>query len=275
MIKAILIFITYFLSKGNLNELVEEKHLFYFFKNFKTVECSKKWQNFGFVKFQTEENAYKAYITMNGRMLMGKPIRIEFQDKKKCVSNLRMSTANINTQEPDTNTLTSTLLSSLISSLIASSSLNGNKPNSKQNTFIDTNQLIKFACSENVTNDTEKKQLDEVEQCEYCSSSSSDSGCLSTSSLNEEDFLNSDTSDDASEMPTDAESFGLEIADECIQAFETKRFVYCLETDRIEKKELEQGFYCSVNKTSSLFINPKDILVKIDSDQINEYVLFP
>ena len=41
------------------------------------------------------------------------------------------------------------------------------------------------------------------------------------------------------------------------------------------RKKLDFGVYRSINHTFSLFIEPQDILKKLDSDEYEEYVLFP
>jgi len=96
---------------------------------------------------------------------------------------------------------------------------------------------------------------------------------------------NSDTSDDASEIPTDSECLNdLDLLDEietlsdqcqdCV--IEPKKYNQIIEKDgSLARKKLEYGIYRSINQTFSLFIEPQDILKKLDSDEYDEYVLFP
>lgn len=94
---------------------------------------------------------------------------------------------------------------------------------------------------------------------------------------------NSDTSDDASEIPTDSEGLtdldildDLEVDSACHECVEPKKFIQTIEKDgSLVRKKLDYGIYRSINHTFSLFIEPQDILKKLDSDEYDEYVLFP
>lgn len=94
---------------------------------------------------------------------------------------------------------------------------------------------------------------------------------------------NSDTSDDASEIPTDSEGLtdldildDLEVDSACNECVEPKKFNQTIEKDgSLVRKKLDYGIYRSINHTFSLFIEPQDILKKLDSDEYDEYVLFP
>lgn len=110
---------------------------------------------------------------------------------------------------------------------------------------------------------------------------------------------NSDTSDDASEIPTDSECLNdLDLLDEietlsvdqcqdCTTTATTgvatlaigepkSKYNQLIEKDgTLVRKKLDFGVYRSINHTFSLFIEPQDILKKLDSDEYEEYVLFP
>jgi len=109
---------------------------------------------------------------------------------------------------------------------------------------------------------------------------------------------NSDTSDDASEIPTDSE-VGLENDLDLLDEIDTlsveqqqqqqqcqecaigengakSKYNQLIEKDgTLVRKKLDFGVYRSINQTFSLFIEPQDILKKLDSDEYEEYVLFP
>jgi RNA recognition motif-containing protein len=71
---------------GNLHASLQEIDLIQVFRPFgRIVECCKKWLHFGFVKFSTEEEACRAYVTLNGFRLKGRPMRLEFQNRTKKV----------------------------------------------------------------------------------------------------------------------------------------------------------------------------------------------
>jgi len=103
---------------------------------------------------------------------------------------------------------------------------------------------------------------------------------------------NCDTSDDASEIPTDSdclneldliEEFPLE--SDCDSACSTTTSDECLELNRFNqvidkegnmtRKKLDYGIYRSINQTLSLFIEPNDILKQMDASEYDEYNLFP
>jgi hypothetical protein len=72
---------------GNLHASLQEIDLIQVFRPFgRIVECCKKWLHFGFVKFSTEEEACRAYVTLNGFRLKGRPMRLEFQNRTKKVT---------------------------------------------------------------------------------------------------------------------------------------------------------------------------------------------
>lgn len=93
---------------------------------------------------------------------------------------------------------------------------------------------------------------------------------------------NSDTSDDASEIPSETDSLdllddldSLDACQECTLE-PSKKYNQIIEKDgTLVRKKLEYGIYRSINHTFSLFIEPQDILKKLDSDEYDEYVLFP
>lgn len=112
---------------------------------------------------------------------------------------------------------------------------------------------------------------EEVEEEEEDSHSDTDSDC--------------DTSDDASEIPTDAECLNeldlidenfLNGADEDAEYVDIIRYNNVVEKDgTIIRKKLNMGIYKSMNQTLSLFIEPHDVLKQMDLDEFNEYTLFP
>ena len=115
---------------------------------------------------------------------------------------------------------------------------------------------------------------------------------------------NCDTSDDASEIPTDSdclndldlmndEEFPLESGDDCCDSAcsnssnsgsndggevecELNRFNQVIDKEgNMARKKLEYGIYRSINQTLSLFIEPNDILKQMDASEYDEYNLFP
>lgn len=98
-----------------------------------------------------------------------------------------------------------------------------------------------------------------------------------------------DTSDDASDIPSEADGDSdclndLDLLDEnflngseyeCDE--ETKYFNQVMDKDgSVTRKKLENGIiYKSVNSTFSLYIEPHDILKQVDTDEFDEYSLFP
>jgi hypothetical protein len=115
---------------------------------------------------------------------------------------------------------------------------------------------------------------------------------------------NCDTSDDASEIPTDSDclndldlmndEFPLESGDDCCDSacssssstaasttddnnsVELNRFNQVIDKEgNMARKKLEYGIYRSINQTLSLFIEPSDILKQMDASEYDEYNLFP
>lgn len=90
----------------------------------------------------------------------------------------------------------------------------------------------------------------------------------------------SDTSDDASDIP-DSECLddlaSLEDLEDPYAVEQTAHiFNQVMEKDgTILRKKLDYGIYRSINKTLSLFIEPHDVLKKVDTDDYEEYSLFP
>jgi len=91
-----------------------------------------------------------------------------------------------------------------------------------------------------------------------------------------------DTSDDASEFPLDSDCLNdldlMEFNDLNKNDFaDLNRYSQVMEKDgTMAKKKLKYGcIYRSINQTMSLFIEPNDILKQMDSDEYDEYVLFP
>jgi len=288
---------------GNLHDTLEEKHLMSLFKSFRVVECSKNWPHFGFVKFQTEDEACQAYVKYNGKSVMGRALRLEFQNKAKrkaMLHSMRISQSiefinsriqkeyNVphrkvnNTNNSgvfNENTLTETLLSSLITSLLTVTSTTGTSGD-------DNKPVAKNEPSPPPPPATTTIETTTSEACGY----SSDSGCRSTSSLGgcgagNTDCSNtdyeSDTSDDASDIHTgdsdclnDLKTLHSSL-DRLINLKQTVFWYVDGKQRQINRKKLEPGVYCSVNETSSLYSEPLDVLVKVADDQINEYVLFP
>jgi len=105
---------------------------------------------------------------------------------------------------------------------------------------------------------------------------------MSVTDLDDCEDSDSDTSDDASDIPDsecldDLASLGdLDDLYPCGGSVEAQELNQVIEKDgSILRKKLEFGIYRSINQTLSLFIEPQDILKKIDCDEYNEYLLFP
>lgn len=108
---------------------------------------------------------------------------------------------------------------------------------------------------------------------------------------------NCDTSDDASEIPTDSDclndldlmndEFPLESGDDCCDSacssgnddsssVELNRYNQVIDKEgNMARKKLDYGIYRSINQTLSLFIEPNDILKQMDASEYDEYNLFP
>jgi len=105
----------------------------------------------------------------------------------------------------------------------------------------------------------------------------------------------SDTSDDASDIPTDSDSLNdIDILEDTHNETEShdnaemsllkpspppassSSFNQVINKDgSIVRKKLESGIYCSVNKTFTFFIEPQDVLKRVELSEYNEYTLFP
>lgn len=96
-----------------------------------------------------------------------------------------------------------------------------------------------------------------------------------------------DTSVDASEIPSDSECLNdLDLIEENFLVGDdefdeatneqTGRYNQVIEKDgSMVRKKLEYGIYRSINQTLSLFIEPQDILKQMDTNEYEEYNLFP
>ncbi len=104
---------------------------------------------------------------------------------------------------------------------------------------------------------------------------------LSVSDVDNRDTEDSDqTSDDASDIPDSECLDDLASLDDLEDPFSmdqtAKVFNQVMEKDgSILRKKLDYGIYRSVNHTLSLFIEPEDVLKKVDIDEYEEYSLFP
>lgn len=106
---------------------------------------------------------------------------------------------------------------------------------------------------------------------------------IQVSAENDEDNQSdsdSDTSDDASDIPDSECLDDLASLDDLDENFsleqDAKMFNQVLEKDgSILRKKLDYGIYRSINQTFSLFIEPQDVLKKIDTEEYIEYSLFP
>lgn len=104
---------------------------------------------------------------------------------------------------------------------------------------------------------------------------------LSVSDVDNRDTEDSDqTSDDASDIPDSECLDDLASLDDLEDPFgmeqTAKIFNQVMEKDgSILRKKLDYGIYRSVNQTLSLFIEPQDVLKKVDDDEYEEYSLFP
>ena len=161
-------------------------------------------------------------------------------------------------------------IASLQTTKSASNNNSSTTANNKVNALTSENLKTLNVLENNKTKVLLNKPLNEEHQL-----SDDDEDCVS----------NSDTSDDASEIPTDSECLNdLDLLDEietlsdqcqdCV--IEPKKYNQIIEKDgTLLRKKLEYGIYRSINQTFSLFIEPQDILKKLDSDEYDEYVLFP
>lgn len=132
----------------------------------------------------------------------------------------------------------------------------------------------------------ENEEEDEANESQNSSSSSSSSDDDSVSEC--------DTSDDASDIPTDTECLNeidelieencfmlqqeqhdeLQHKGEVMRSFDL--YTQVVDNDgSVARKKLTSGIYKSMNQTLSLFIEPNDVLKPMSADEYNEYVLFP
>lgn len=97
----------------------------------------------------------------------------------------------------------------------------------------------------------------------------------------EERDSDSDTSDDASDIP-DSECLddlaSLDDLEDPYNEEQTAAQIFNQVMDKdgtILRKKLDFGIYRSINQTLSLFIEPQDVLKKVEADEYEEYSLFP
>jgi len=105
---------------------------------------------------------------------------------------------------------------------------------------------------------------------------------LSLTDMDDCEESDSDTGDDASDIPDSECLDDLASLDDidytygCDIEEHSKNFNQVIEKDgTILRKKLEFGIYRSINNTFSLFIEPQDVLKKVDTDDYDEYILFP
>lgn len=103
---------------------------------------------------------------------------------------------------------------------------------------------------------------------------------LSEQDCDEQDS-DSDTSDDASDIPDSECLDDLASLDDLEDPYNLEQataqiFNQIMEKDgTILRKKLDFGIYRSINQTLSLFIEPQDVLKKVEADEYEEYSLFP
>lgn len=167
---------------GNLHASLQEIDLVQVFRPFgRIVECCKKWLHFGFVKFTSEEEACHAYVTLNGFRLKGRPMRLEFQNRTKkarikailAQAALQASTNTMNTNGDQIDSSLSNLgfsnflndncsVNTASSTMSNQFSLKSLDQQSNDCSFFNSDQLIKFANSVEITSEPEPLKKLEV-----------------------------------------------------------------------------------------------------------------
>jgi len=156
---------------------------------------------------------------------------------------------------------------------------------------ISISEHMEFTCSNTNTgdnnnqNELRNKKVNEKisEEVEECNDENDE--------VNEQDDddcdSDCDTSDDASELPLDSECLNdLDFEYNDLNGDEngtvantdaTNKYIQVMEKDgSMARKKLNYGcIYRSINQTMSLFIEPHDVLKQMDSDEYDEYILFP
>lgn len=140
---------------------------------------------------------------------------------------------------------------------------------------ISISEHLEFTCSNSSPIKEEKCEEEEIDE-----ENDDDDDCSS----------DCDTSDDASDIPSEADGDSdclndLDLLDENFLngndsgyevVEEACRYNQVVEKDgSIIRKKLDSGIYKSINQTLSLFIEPHDILKQIDTEEFDEYSLFP
>jgi RNA recognition motif-containing protein len=127
-----------------------------------------------------------------------------------------------------------------------------------------------------------KKNIANIKSVVNVENDDQDTEILSENGLDEDDRdTDSDTSDDASDIP-DSECLddlaSLEDLEDPQGYMDQTAQIFNQVMDKdgtILRKKLDFGIYRSINKTLSLFIEPQDVLKKIDTEEYEEYSLFP
>ena len=55
----------------------------------------------------------------------------------------------------------------------------------------------------------------------------------------------------------------------------TRNHAFCLKNKKVVRKSIHKGLYLSINESPSFFIQPFDVLIKLDCEKTEEYILFP
>lgn len=215
-------------------------------------------------------------------------------------SGCRSNSFILNDEDSAIASIQSSSKSTVIKSLSSSSS-SGEKKQQLSVDELTISEHLEFTCSnsspaatepdeddEEEDEEEEEENEDEVEEdTEHNKSGEkSEQDNNNNNSNNEHDSTSvtsdCDTSDDASEIPTDAECLNeLDLIDENFLNSECdyvdiNRYNNVIEKDgTVTRKKLNNGIYRSMNQTLSLFIEPHDILKQMDYDEFNEYILFP
>lgn len=133
-------------------------------------------------------------------------------------------------------------------------------------------------CSFNEELNKKTKSTNDEEHTEVLSGNDVDSDTDSDTSDDASDIPDSECLDDLASLEDLEDPYSLEQQQQQTKESEQAINIFnqVMEKDgSILRKKLDYGIYRSINQTLSLFIEPQDVLKKIDTDEYEEYSLFP
>ena len=127
-------------------------------------------------------------------------------------------------------------------------------------------------------NNSEDEDDDQNNECSSQCDTSVDASEIpdNLSEVSDNEVDQDDSDDDLSDIDLDFKLAEAEEAEKATVLEPLTKYNQVLEEDgTVARKKLNSGIYKSVNETLSLFIEPHDILKKMQMDEFDEYSLFP